>query len=118
MTGYRKKILDAPIKDGKAVLEQLAGQRREEAEDDDLDWAEEVLGEMEGGYDNCRFSCYWDSDTNMSLSAYSGENSGEESVGYFSHTCPLATGTSVPDTPELMAAAKYWFEQYGAVLRL
>ena len=26
-----------------------------------MDWEEEVLGEMEGGYDNDRFSCYWDS---------------------------------------------------------
>ena len=62
---YRKKMLSAPIKDGKAVLEELTGQRREEAEDDDLDWEEEVLGEMEGGYDNDRFSCYWDSDSHM-----------------------------------------------------
>ena len=46
---YRKKMLSAPIKDGKAVLEELTGQRKEEAEDDDMDWDEEILGEMEGG---------------------------------------------------------------------
>ena len=46
---YRKKMLSAPVKDGKAILEELTGQRKEEAEDDDLDWEEEVLGEMEGG---------------------------------------------------------------------
>ena len=39
-------MLSAPIKDGKAVLEELIGQCKEEAEDDDLDWDEEVLGEM------------------------------------------------------------------------
>ena len=65
VTEYRKKMLSAPIKDGKAVLEALTGQRKEEAEDDDMDWEEEVLGEMEGGYDNDRFSCYWDSDSHM-----------------------------------------------------
>ena len=27
-----------------AILEELTGQRKEEAEDDDLDWDEEVLG--------------------------------------------------------------------------
>ena len=32
---YRKKMLSAPVKDGKAVLEELTGQRKEEAEDDD-----------------------------------------------------------------------------------
>ena len=46
---YRKKMLSTSVKDGKAVLEELTGQRMEEAEDDDLDWEEEVLGEMEGG---------------------------------------------------------------------
>ena len=28
VTEYRKKILSAPVKDGKAVLEELTGQRR------------------------------------------------------------------------------------------
>ena len=58
-------MLSAPIKDGKAVLEELTGQRKEEAEDDDLDWEEEVLGEMEGGEPNDRFANYWNDDTGM-----------------------------------------------------
>ena len=78
---YRKKMLSAPVKDGKAVLEELTGQRKEEAEDDDLDWEEEVLGEMEGGYDNDRFSCYWDSDSRHDLSAHSGQDPGKEPLG-------------------------------------
>ena len=49
---YRKRLLAAPVKDGKSVLEGLTSQRKEEAEDDDMGWEEEVLGEMEGGYDN------------------------------------------------------------------
>ncbi|MCQ4711866.1 hypothetical protein NE459_25160, partial [[Clostridium] innocuum] len=56
LTEYRKKALSAPVKDGKAILEELTGQRKEEAEDDDLDWDEEVLGEMEGGEPNDRFA--------------------------------------------------------------
>ena len=63
VTEYRKKMLSAPVKDGKAVLEELTGQRKEEAEDDDLDWEEEVLGEMEGGEPNDRFANYWNDDT-------------------------------------------------------
>ena len=65
VTEYRKKVLSAPIKDGKAILEELTGQRKEEAEDDDLDWDEEVLGEMEGGEPNDRFANYWNDDTGM-----------------------------------------------------
>ena len=52
VTEYRKKMLSTPVKDGKTVLEELTGQRKEEAEDDDMDWDEEVLGEMEGGEPN------------------------------------------------------------------
>ena len=36
VTEYRKKMLASPIKDGKTVLEELTGQRKEEAEDDDM----------------------------------------------------------------------------------
>ena len=114
VTEYRKKMLSTPIKDGKAVLEELTGQRKEEAEDDDMDWDEEVLGEMEGGYENNRFSCYWDSGTDMThpliLAKIPVKNPWEIFV-----YLPFGNWNDCPDTPELMAAAKYWFEQYGAV---
>ena len=53
---YRGKMLSTPVKDGRAVLEELIGQRKAEAEEDDRDWAAEVLGKMEGGGNNERFS--------------------------------------------------------------
>ena len=114
VTEYRKKMLSAPIKDGKAVLEELTDQRKEEAEDDDMDWEEEVLGEMEGGYENNRISCYWDSDTDMThplILAKIPVKNPWESFAYL----PFGNWNDCPDTPELMAAAKYWFEQHGAV---
>lgn len=77
---YRKKMLSALVKDGKAVLEELIGQRKEEADDDDMDW-EEILGEMEGGDENDRFSSYWNDDTEMTYPPHLGENSGEEPLG-------------------------------------
>ena len=114
VTEYRKKILSAPIKDGKAVLEELTGQRKEEAEDDDMDWDEEILGEMEGGYDNNRFSCYWDSDTDMTHPLILAKIPVKNPWEIFAYL-PFGNWNDCPDTPELMAAAKYWFEQYGAV---
>ncbi len=114
VTEYRKKMLSAPIKGGKAVLETLTGQRREEAEDDDMDWEEEVLGEMEGGEPNDRFSSYWGDDTEMTdpliLAKIPVKNPWEIFV-----YLPFGNWNECPDIPELMAAAKYWFEQYGAV---
>ena len=77
---YRKKMLSAPVKNSKE-LEELIGQRKEEAEDDDMDWDEEILGEMEGGYDNRRFSSYWNSDNNMTYSLILVKTPREEPLG-------------------------------------
>ena len=114
VTEYRKKMLSAPIKDGKAVLEELIGQRKEEAEDDDMDWEKEVLGEMEGGEQNDRFSSYWDDDTEMTYPLILAKIPVKNPWEIFAYL-PFGNWNDCPNTPELMAAAKYWFEQYGAV---
>lgn len=111
---YRKKMLSAPVKNSKAVLEELIGQRKEEAEDDDMDWDEEILGEMEGGYDNRRFSSYWNSDNNMTYPLILAKIPVKNPWELFAYL-PFGGWNECPDTPELMAVAKYWFEQHGAV---
>ena len=111
---YREKTLAAPLQDGKAVLEGLVGQRKEEAEDDDMDWDEEILGEMEGGYENRRFSSYWNSDSKMTYPLILAKIPMKNSWEIFAYL-PFGNWNECPDTPELMAAAKYWFEQHGAV---
>ena len=114
VTEYRKKMLSTSFKDGKAVLQELTGQRKEEAEDDDMDWDEEILGEMEGGYENNRFSCYWDSDTDMTYPLILAKIPVKNPWEIFAYL-PFGNWNDCPDTPQLMAAAKYWFEQHGAV---
>ena len=111
---YRKKMLSAPIKDGKAILEELTGQRKEEAEDDDLDWDEEVLGEMEGGEPNDRFANYWNDDTGMTYPLILAKIPVKNPWEIFAYL-PFGNWNECPDTPDLMAVAKYWFEQYDAV---
>ena len=114
VTEYRKKMLSTSVKDGQAVLEELIGQRKEEAEDDDMDWDEEILGKMEGGYENNRFSCYWDSDTDMTHPLILAKIPVKNPWEIFAYL-PFGNWNDCPDTPELMAVAKYWFEQHGAV---
>ena len=111
---YRKKMLSAPIKDGKAILEELTGQRKEEAEDDDLDWEEEVLGEMEGGEPNDRFANYWNDDTGMTYPLILAKIPVKNPWEIFAYL-PFGNWNECPDTPELMAVAKYWFQRYGAI---
>ena len=114
VTEYRKKMLSAPILDGKTVLEEQIGQRREEAEDDDMDWEEDILGEMEGGYENDRFASYWASDTDMTYPLILAKIPVKNPWEIFAWL-PFGNWNDCPDTPQLMAAAKYWFERYGAV---
>ena len=111
---YRKKMLSAPIKDGKAILEELTGQRKEETEDDDLDWDEEVLGEMEGGEPNDRFANYWNDDTGMTYPLILAKIPVKNPWEIFAYL-PFGNWNECPDTPDLMAVAKYWFEQHGAI---
>ena len=114
VTEYRKKVLSAPIKDGKAILEELTGQRKEEAEDDDLDWDEEVLGEMEGGEPIDRFANYWNDDTGMTYPLILAKIPVKNPWEIFAYL-PFGNWNECPDTPDLMAVAKYWFEQHGAI---
>ena len=111
---YRKKMLSAPVKDGKAVLEELTSQRKEEAEDDDLDWDEEVLGEMEGGEPNDRFANYWNDDTGMTYPLILAKIPVKNPWEIFAYL-PFGNWNECLDTPDLMAVAKYWFEQHGAI---
>lgn len=111
---YRKKMLSASVRDGKAVLDEWIGERKEEAEDDDMDWREEVLGEMEGGYDNCRFSSYWDLENHMTYPLILAKVPVKNPWEIFAWL-PFGNWNECPDTPELMAVAKYWFERYGAI---
>ena len=114
VTEYRKKMLSTSVKDGKAVLEELTGQRKEEAEDDDLDWDEEVLGEMEGGEPNDRFANYWNDDTGMTYPLILAKIPVKNPWEIFAYL-PFGNWNECPDTPDLMAVAKYWFEQHGAI---
>ncbi len=111
---YRKQMLAAPIKDGKAVLEEWICQRKEEAEDDELDWEADVLGSLENGYENNRFSSYWEYDTDMTHPLILAKIPVKHPWEVFAYL-PFGGWNECPNTPELMAVAKYWFVQYGAL---
>ena len=114
VAAYRKKMLSAPIQNGKAVLEEMIGQRKEEAADDDMDWDEEILGEMEGGYENRRFASYWNSDSKMTYPLILAKIPVKNPWEIFAYL-PFGGWNECPNTPKLMAVAKYWAQQHGAV---
>ena len=106
-------MLSAPVKNGQEVLSELIGDRQAEAEDDDLDW-DKILGAMEGGYANDRFAAYWDPDTDMTYPLILAKIPVKNPWEVFAYL-PFGNWNECPGTEELIAVAKYWAQQYGAV---
>lgn len=111
---YRQAILARPVEDGKAVLDQLIVERREEAEDDDMDWPAEILGETGGGEKNDRFLSYWSYSTGKTLPLILAKIPARHPWEVFAYL-PFGGWNECPNTPELMAIAKHWNKQHGAV---
>ena len=114
VAAYRQSQLAAPLPDGRMVLEDGMAERREEAEDDSKDWDTEVVGRMEGGFNNHRFSGYWNSETDMTHPVILARIPVRHPWEVFAHL-PFGNWNDCPDTPQLMAVARYWFEKFGAV---
>ena len=114
VAAYRQSQLAAPLPDGRMVLEDGMAERRAEAEDDSKDWDTEVVGRMEGGFNNHRFSGYWNSETDMTHPVILARIPLRHPWEVFAHL-PFGNWNDCPDTPQLMAVARYWFEKFGAV---
>ena len=111
---YRKQQLSQPVPDGKTVLSELIGDRKEEAEDDELDWNKEVLGDMDGGEANNSLTGFWDYSTKKTYPLILAKIPVKNPWEVFAYL-PFGAWNECPDTPSLMAAAKHWYEKYGAV---
>ena len=111
---YRKQQLSQPVSDGKTILSELIGDRKEEAEEDEMDWNGEVLGEMKGGEANNSLSGLWDYSTKKTYPLILAKIPVKNPWEVFVYL-PFGGWNECPDTPFLMAAAKHWYERYGAV---
>jgi len=104
---YRRETLAAPVEDGKAYFTSLLTSRKEEAADDGFDWLGDVLGEQAGGE---AMDDFYGMEDPMLLAEIPVKNPWD----VFAYL-PFGGWNECPDTPGLMAAAKYWYEKYGAV---
>lgn len=114
VTQYRREMLTSPMKDGKAVLAGLIGERKEEALDDNMDWDDEILGELSGGEDVNRFISYWEYNMDRTVPLILAEIPVKHPWEVFAYL-PFGGWNECPDTPDLMAVVKYWFETHGAL---
>ena len=115
VTEYRNKMLLSPVKDARAIFDKLISERKEEALDDDMDFDNEILGPMEGGEINDRFGSLWKyDDTSMTYPLILAKIPVKNPWEIFAYL-PFGGWNDCPDTQDLMAAAKYWYEKYGAI---
>ena len=110
---YRKQLLEKPLKDVSKVLDSLLEDRRCEAEDDEIDWDEEILGKVAGGeaIDHC---AWWNSETNLTHPIILAKIPVKNPWEIFAWL-PFGGWNDCPDTEDMMTIAKHWYEKYGAV---
>ena len=98
---YRKQLLEKPTKNASEVQDRLIGDRRCEAEDDEMDWDEEILGEVAGGetIDHC---AWWNSETNLTHPIILAKIPVKNPWEIFAWL-PFGGWNECPDTEDMMA---------------
>ena len=115
VAAYRKKMLETPVEDGKEILAQQVEQIKE--------WMAEYGGDMDDAYE----------DELAEEGDLTGEIAGSDAFWGYKYSSgiivaeiptknpwevfawlPFGGWNECPDTPELMAISKYWYEKYGA----
>ena len=111
VAAYRERMLQLTLADDTADL--LADFRRE-IEADALEEAEDIIGEVAGGEVLNRFGGYWELDSERTFELILAEIPVAQPWQVFAYL-PFGGWNECPNTPQLMAMAKRWYEQYGAV---
>ncbi len=111
---YRQDMLGRPVQSGKEFLENLLAEYKREAEEDGLEWEYEIRGEIAGGEKNDALNGYWNFRRGLTCPLVMAEIPVKNPWEIFAYL-PFGGWNECPDTPELMAVAKYWYECYGAM---
>ena len=114
VAAYRKDMLEQNLEDGEALLSVWVVERKRDAEEDDLDWDNGLLGEIAHGYDNSYFTGYWNDATEKTYPLILAKIPVKHPWEVFAYL-PFGDWHDCPDSLEFMAVGQYWFEKYGAV---
>lgn len=109
----RRRLLSEPVEDGGAMFARLIARQKDAYQEYGGNWEADVSGGMEGGEAIDRF---------LSIAGYRGgtvplllaELPVEHPWEVFA-LLPFGGWNDCPANEEQMAAAKYWYEKYGAV---
>jgi hypothetical protein len=109
----RARLLQAALPDSSAFLSGLLKSRRAELEEDGI-LETELFGKVEGGETLDRFCSFWDYETETTHELLLARIPADHPWEVFAWL-PMGGWNECPDTPGLMAAARHWYERYGAI---
>ena len=111
---WRKALLAEPLPDGTEYLEYLREKRRQECQEDGLPWpAANAIPPAQGQVVD-RICSPWNYSTNLTDEMILAQIPTQNPWEVFAWV-PMGGWNDCPDTPELMAAAKLWHQQFGAL---
>ena len=111
VAAYRKQMLTATLPDAKTFFDKKISEMQE---DDTEDYLEEMMGEVENGEALNRFISYRDYDTWETYPLILAKIPVKNPWEVFAYV-PFGGWNDCPNTEELMAVSKYWYEKYGAI---
>ena len=116
VAAYRQRWLEEEVKDGETQLQEWISIRKEEAEDDDIDWDEELVGEisLQEIQKQSQYVSYWNYQTKQTIPLLIVELPVQYPWEVFAWL-PFGGWNDCPNTQDLMAVAKYWYQKHGAI---
>lgn len=110
----RAELLAAPLESGEEFLQKWLKEMKEELEEDEPNYWEQLIGEVAGGEGIDRFLSIWDYSGKQTIPIVLAEIPVKNPWEVFAYL-PFGGWNECPANEEHMAVAKYWFEKYGAV---
>lgn len=105
--------MSAPLESGKEFLQTRLSEFKEELEEDEPGYWEQLVGEVAGGERIDRFLSIWDYGGKQTIPIVLAEIPVKHPWEVFAYL-PFGGWNECPANEEHMAVAKYWFEKYGA----
>ena len=109
----RQELLSAPLESGEEFLQQWLREIKENLEEDEPGYWEQLMGEVSDGEGIDRFLSIWDYGGKQTIPIVLAEIPVKHPWEVFAYL-PFGGWNECPANEEHMAVAKYWFEKYGA----
>lgn len=114
VSAYRDSMRTQSLITHDALFAPMIVDLKNDAEENKLNWEKHILGEQKDGDSNNRFLSYWNYSTEMTIPLILAEIPTAHPWEIFAWL-PFGGWNECPNTQDLMAITKSWYESYGAI---